>query len=411
MLWKYDCIAAEKVDGDKSTRHRRRISQARFCALKDSDLMRCDMTDRDYMLRAIELAAKGLGYTNPNPLVGAVIVKDGRIIGEGYHEVYGSLHAERNAIKNLTESAQGADMYVTLEPCCHFGKQPPCTEAVISSGVKRVFVGSFDPNPKVAGKGTALLREAGIEVIEGFMREECDALNPVFFHYISTNEPYIALKYAMTADGKIATGTGKSQWITGEAARNHVHELRGIYKGILVGIGTVLADDPMLTCRIEGKRNPIRIVMDTNLRIPENCKLMTSVAADTPVIIVCGKDADPDKKNRLTEAGAEVISVELDGESVSVNEMLRELGARGIDGILVEGGGKVNASFVKAQKVNCVYTYLGAKIFGGEGKYSPVTGAGIDEVSEALELCAPEVKVFGDDVLLKYNVRELMPRM
>lgn len=363
------------------------------------------------MLRAIELASKGLGFTNPNPLVGAVIVKDGRIIGEGYHEVYGSLHAERNAIKNLTESAEGADMYVTLEPCCHFGKQPPCTEAVIASGVKRVFVGSFDPNPKVAGKGTALLREAGIEVIEGFMREECDALNPVFFHYISKNEPYIALKYAMTADGKIATDTGKSQWITGESARAHVHELRGIYKGILVGIGTVLADNPMLTCRIEGKRNPVRIVLDTSLRIPEDCNLMKSITERTPVIIVCGESVDEDKKNRLTAAGAEIICVSTENGSVSIKEALKKLGERGIDGILVEGGGRVNASFVKAGKVNCVYTYIGAKIFGGTGKYSPVTGAGIDEVTEALELGAPEVMTFGDDVMIKYSTDKQQPRM
>lgn len=369
------------------------------------------MTDRDYMLRAIELAAKGLGYTNPNPLVGAVIVKDGRIIGEGYHEVYGSLHAERNAIKNLTESAEGADMYVTLEPCCHFGKQPPCTEAVIASGVKRVFVGSFDPNPKVAGKGTALLREAGIEVIEGFMREECDALNPVFFHYISKNEPYIALKYAMTADGKIATDTGKSQWITGESARAHVHELRAIYKGILVGIGTVLADDPMLTCRLEGKRNPVRIVFDTHLRIPMECKLLNSITASAPVIVVCDKNADADKKTGIEAKGAEVIGVNTIDGCISIEEALRELGARSIDGILVEGGGRINASFVKAGKVNCVYTYVGAKIFGGEGKYSPVTGAGIDEVREALELSAPEVSVYGDDVLIKYNVGDIPRRM
>lgn len=369
------------------------------------------MTDRDFMLRAIELAAKGLGFTNPNPLVGAVIVKDGRIIGEGYHEVYGSLHAERNAIKNLTESAEGADMYVTLEPCCHYGKQPPCTEAVIASGVKRVFVGSFDPNPKVAGKGTAFLREAGIEVIEGFMREECDALNPVFFHYISNNEPYIALKYAMTADGKIATATGKSQWITGENARAHVHELRGIYKGILVGIGTVLADDPMLTCRLEGKRNPIRIVLDTELRIPEKSKLLTSISEATPVIIVCGKNADKEKKCRIEALGAEVICVSVEDGSVSVKETLRELGARGIDGILVEGGGRVNASFVKVGKVNCVYTYIGAKIFGGDGKYNPVTGAGIDEVSEAFELCSPKIEMFGDDVLIKYNVGNVPGKM
>lgn len=368
------------------------------------------MTDRDYMLRAIELAKKGIGFTNPNPLVGAVIVKDGRIIGEGYHEIYGSLHAERNAIKNLTESAEGADMYVTLEPCCHFGKQPPCTQAVIEAGIKRVYVGSFDPNPVVSGKGTRLLRDAGIDVIEGFMSEECDRLNPVFFHYIGKKEPYVALKYAMTADGKIATETGKSQWITGEAARGHVHELRGIYKGILVGVGTVLADDPMLTCRIEGKRNPVRIVMDTSLRIPLDSKLVESISDNTPLIVVCGQAADNDKSLALEEKGAEVIRVSTENGEVSVSEMLPELGKRGIDGILVEGGGTVNAAFVKAGKVNCVYTYIGAKIFGGMGKYTPVKGEGINEVSEALLLTAPEIVTFGDDVLIKYAAKP-MPRM
>lgn len=422
------------------------------------------MTDRDYMLRAIELAEKGRGFTDPNPLVGAVIVKDGRIIGEGYHEIYGSLHAERNAIKHLTESAEGADMYVTLEPCCHYGKQPPCTEAVIASGVKRVVVGSFDPNPQVAGKGTALLREAGIEVVEGFMREECDALNPVFFHFITENEPYIALKYAMTADGKIATKTGKSMWITGETARGHVQQLRAIYPGILVGIGTILADDPMLTCRLEGKRNPVRIVLDTKLRIPLESKLVNSVTAEAPVIVICGEGAEAasqnqektregaeaalqnqeptqaevfsqnqestqtkafsqnqeptqaaafsqnhsmsfsEKRRLLEEKGVEVISVETVAGEVSITAALKELGKRKIAAVLVEGGGNVNASFVKAGKVNCVYTYLGAKIFGGSGKYTPVTGEGIDEVEEALLLENPQVQTFDNDVLVRYEV-------
>lgn len=372
------------------------------------------MTDRDYMLRAIELAEKGRGFTDPNPLVGAVIVKDGRIIGEGYHEIYGSLHAERNAIKHLTESAEGADMYVTLEPCCHYGKQPPCTEAVIASGVKRVVVGSFDPNPQVAGKGTALLREAGIEVVEGFMREECDALNPVFFHFITENEPYIALKYAMTADGKIATKTGKSMWITGETARGHVQQLRAIYPGIMVGIGTVLADDPMLTCRLEGKRNPVRIVLDTKLRIPLESKLVNSVTAEAPVIVICGDGAEAasqnqsmsfsEKRRLLEEKGVEVISVETVAGEVSITVALKELGKRKIAAVLVEGGGNVNASFVKAGKVNCVYTYLGAKIFGGSGKYTPVTGEGIDEVEEALLLENPQVQTFDNDVLVRYEV-------
>ena len=203
-----------------------------------------EMTDQEYMLRAIQLAKKGEGWTNPNPMVGAVIVKDGKIIGEGYHKKYGELHAERNAIASLTESAEGAVIYVTLEPCCHHGKTPPCTEAIIEQKIRKVVIGSRDPNPKVAGKGVQMLREAGVTVVEDFMREECDQLNPVFFHYITTKTPYVVMKYAMTLDGKIATKTGASKWITGESARKEVQHMRHQYMGIMAGIGTVLADAP-----------------------------------------------------------------------------------------------------------------------------------------------------------------------
>ena len=208
------------------------------------------MTDEFYMRRAIELAKKGRGWTNPNPMVGAVIVKNGSIIGEGYHEKCGELHAERNAIASLTESAEGATLYVTLEPCCHYGKTPPCTEAILEQKIARVVIGSRDPNPKVAGKGVQMLREAGVTVVEDFMREECDQLNPVFFHYITTKTPYVVMKYAMTLDGKIATKTGASKWITGESARKEVQHMRHQYMGIMAGIGTVLADDPMLNVRV-----------------------------------------------------------------------------------------------------------------------------------------------------------------
>ena len=190
------------------------------------------MTDRDYMLRAISLAKKGTGYTSPNPLVGAVIVKDGRIIGEGYHAIYGDLHAERNAIKNLTEDAKGATIYVTLEPCCHYGKQPPCTEAILAAGITKVVIGSRDPNPLVSGKGTDFLRSHGIEVIEDFMREECDELNPIFFHYITEKTPYVVMKYAMSIDGKIATRTGSSRYVTNEFSRNEVQKMRHKYRGV-----------------------------------------------------------------------------------------------------------------------------------------------------------------------------------
>ena len=258
-----------------------------------------------YMRHAINLAKTAAGHTNPNPMVGAVIVKDGRIIGLGCHERYGELHAERKALQQLTEPADGAEMYVTLEPCCHYGKQPPCTEAVIKSGIKRVIIGSADPNPKVAGKGVRQLRAAGIEVIEDFMREECDSINPVFFHYITRNIPYVALKYAMTADGRIATDAGKSMWITGEEARAHVHTLRNYYSGILAGIGTVLADDPLLTCRMPGGRNPVRIILDSDLRIPMESRLVQT-AKETPLIVIRRKKEQPD----LQKTGAVPVDPE-----------------------------------------------------------------------------------------------------
>ena len=373
-----------------------------------------------YMRHAINLAKTAAGHTNPNPMVGAIIVKDGRIIGLGCHERYGELHAERKALQQLTEPADGAEMYVTLEPCCHYGKQPPCTEAVIKSGIKRVIIGSADPNPKVAGKGVRQLRAAGIEVIEDFMREECDSINPVFFHYITRNIPYVALKYAMTADGRIATDAGKSMWITGEEARAHVHTLRNYYSGILAGIGTVLADDPLLTCRMPGGRNPVRIILDSDLRIPMESRLVQT-AKETPLIVIRRKkeqpdlqktgavSADPEKTEMLAErqalleaAGVTVLAVGEDAYGLRIPEVLQELGKRKIDGILVEGGSHVNASFVRAGAVQHIYAYVGAKIFGGS-QYPPVRDAGIRQVEDALELTNPKVQIFGSDVLLEYD--------
>ena len=232
------------------------------------------MIKEEYMRRAIELAKRATGFTNPNPLVGVVIVKEDRIIGEGYHEKCGQLHAERNAFASLKESAEGATLYVTLEPCCHYGKTPPCTEAIVENKIARVVIGSRDPNPLVAGKGVRFLREHGIEVIEDYLREECDRINPVFFHYITTKMPYVVLKYAMTADGKTATVTGDSKWITNDASRMKVQHMRHRYMGIMAGIGTVLADDPMLNVRVERLKSPIRIICDSNLRIPLDSQIV-----------------------------------------------------------------------------------------------------------------------------------------
>lgn len=382
--------------------------------------MEKEILNPSYMRRAIELALTAKGHTNPNPLVGAVIVKNGRIIGEGCHQRYGDLHAERNAIKNLEGSAEGATIYVTLEPCCHYGKQPPCTLAIVEAGITRVVVGSRDPNPLVSGKGTAYLREHGIEVVEDYLKDECDEINPVFFHYISNKEPYVALKYAMTADGRIATDKGSSKWITGENARNYVHELRSYYTGILAGIGTVLADDPLLTCRIPNGRNPVRIVMDSHLNIPLDCNLVKT-ADKTAVIVACldeytkGNDLSAsgkitrsekcEKVNRLKSCGVQVLGVAPDDkkEHISITDLLSKLGDMQIDGLLVEGGKHINASFLSAGKVNKIYTFVGPKIVGGRGAFTPVDEMGIEEMKDSIKLSEPKVRSFDEDILIEYE--------
>ena len=243
----------------------------------------------EYMRRAISLAKKGVGLVAPNPLVGAVIVKDGEIIGEGWHRRYGDLHAERHALSNVTAEPKGAVMFVTLEPCCHTGKQPPCTEAIVEAGISEVYIGSRDPNPLVSGKGVAYLKEHGVIVHEDYLRAECDEINTVFFHYIRDKRPYVIMKYAMTIDGKIATSTGKSKWVTSEAAREHVHKRRGIYTAIMVGSNTVLKDNPMLNVRIPSVRNPVRIVVDSKLVTPLESKLVKT-AGDIRTIICTASD-------------------------------------------------------------------------------------------------------------------------
>lgn len=359
------------------------------------------MTEEAIMRRAIELAKKAVGKTNPNPMVGAVVVKNGRIIGEGYHQYIGGLHAERNALASCSESPEGAVIYVTLEPCCHYGKTPPCTEAIIEHKLAKVVIGSRDPNPKVAGKGAAMLRRAGITVIEDFLKEECDALNPVFFHYIQNRTPYIALKYAMTADGKIAVNSGASQWITGEAARNHVHQLRNYYKGILVGIGTVLQDNPMLTCRIPEGRNPVRIVCDSHLQIPLDCNLCNT-AEQSPVIVACINDPNQ-RQEALQEKGVQILFTKEREGRIDVSDLLLKLGDLDIDGILVEGGGTINAAFIAARQVQHIYAYIGARIFGGTNPYTPVSGSGIERVSDSLKLSHPRIQTFGEDILIEYD--------
>lgn len=366
------------------------------------------MAEEQFMKRAIELAKQGVGWTAPNPLVGAVVVKNGRVIGEGYRRKYGELHAERNALAACTEDPAGATLYVTLEPCCHYGKTPPCTEIIIEKKIAKVVIGSRDPNPKVAGKGARILREHGINVVEDYMREACDALNPVFFHYITTKTPYVVLKFAMTLDGKIATRTGASKWITGEAARNHVHQLRGRYAGILAGIGTVLADDPMLNCRIDGAHQPLRIILDSHLRIPMGSRLVRS-AKEYPLLIVCNestrdREEGTNRIQKLEEAGAKVWTLPEKNGHPDLNVLMQWLGEEKIDSVLIEGGGTVNEAVLKAHIVHHVYAYIAPKIFGGEDAKTPVEGSGIRLPQECAKLRLAKITVLLNDMLLEYDV-------
>mgnify|MGYP002543948946 FL=1 len=362
------------------------------------------MTDQNYMLQAIQLAKQGEGWTNPNPMVGAVIVKNGRIIGKGYHKKCGELHAERNAIASLTESAEGATIYVTLEPCCHYGKTPPCTEAIIEQKIKRVVIGSRDPNPKVSGKGIKMLREAGIEVIEDFMREECDRLNPVFFHYITTKTPYVVMKYAMTLDGKIATKTGASKWITGEAARAEVQHMRHRYMGIMAGIGTVLADDPMLNVRVEGWKSPIRILCDSGLRIPLDGQIVKSAGKYRTIVAYADSENTEAKRKRLHEMGVETICCPDENNQVDLKKLMRYLGEEGIDSILLEGGGTLNDSALRAGIVQEVQAFIAPKLFGGMNSKTPVEGIGVRFPSEAVKLKCTDICQIGEDIRITCQV-------
>jgi len=360
------------------------------------------LTDQDYMQLALEEAWKGCGFVNPNPMVGAVIVKNGRVIGKGAHESYGGPHAERNAIAHCTEDLQDATLYVTLTPCCHFGKTPPCTDVVLENGIRRVVIGSHDPNPLVAEKSIEILRQHGVEVTTGILQQECDALNDAFFHFIGTHRPYVVMKYAMTMDGKIATASGKSKWITGEAAREKVHQDRKRYTAIMTGIGTVLSDDPLLTCRIPGGRNPVRIVCDTKLRIPLTAQLVKT-AQKTRTIIVTGS-SDVKKQSLLSKAGCEIFTLPLKDGRIDLKTLMRKLGEMDIDSVLMEGGPQLNSAALESGIVRKVQAYISPKLFGGQQAKTPVGGTGVDSPEAAWNLSAPLITKLGQDILLESEV-------
>lgn len=360
------------------------------------------MNDTTYMKQALELAKRGCGWVTPNPMVGAVIVKDGKVIAEGWHERYGELHAERNALKKCTESPQGATIYVTLEPCCHHGKQPPCVDAIIEAGISRVVVGSPDPNPLVAGKGIQILKAHGIEVTEHVLQEECDQLNAVFLHYIRTGLPYVVMKYAMTLDGKIATTTGASKWITGEEARNHVQQQRHKYTAIMVGVETVLADDPMLTCRIEGGRSPIRIICDTTLRTPLSANVVQTAKEVRTIFATCCEKQEQHRKYQ--ELGCEILVVGQCKGHVNLSELMQRLGEQQIDSILLEGGGTLNWSAMEQGIVQKVQAYVAPKLFGGFLAKSPVEGNGVLTPMDAMHITKSTITQLGEDFLIEGEV-------
>lgn len=375
-----------------------------FCLKEVLNMVRQE--DIEYMRRAMELAERGVGFTNPNPMVGAVIVKGGKVIGEGWHERCGEWHAERNAFKNCTVPAEGATMYVTLEPCCHYGKTPPCTEAIIEHGIARVVVGMEDPNPLVAGKGIALLREAGIEVVCGVEEEALREQNRVFLKYISTKLPWVAMKTAMTLDGKIATRTGDSKWITGAEARAYVHELRHRFMAIVVGIGTAVADDPLLNCRIEGRgvRQPIRVVVDSNARLSLDSQLVKT-AGEYRTIVAHTRFAPEESVKALREAGVEMLLCKEKEGLVDVRNLLELLGLSGIDSILLEGGGSLNYTFLSEGLADELYAFIAPKIVGGMNAKTPVEGAGMEKMADAINLELENVLNVGHDVLLKLKVK------
>ncbi len=359
------------------------------------------------MQRAITLAKKGIGSVNPNPLVGAVIVKNNRIIGEGYHECFGEAHAEINAFQSATESVEGAAMYVTLEPCSHYGKTPPCAEAIIKHKIAKVFVGMIDPNPLVAKKGIELLQKNGIKVEYGFCEEELQQLNRVFLKYIQQKTPYVVLKTAMTLDGKIATKTGDSRWVTNEKSRAKVHEIRNELMAIMVGVDTVIADNPMLTCRLpkEEKRNPIRIVVDSTARIPLDSKILNT-PNQAKTIVAVTKSADKDKIAAIENLGNEVIIAETKRRKVDLENLMLKLGEKGIDSILLEGGATLNNSALRDGIVDEVMAFVAPKIVCGATAKTPVGGCGIKKMNDAITLHSIKIEQIDDDILIYGKVNK-----
>lgn len=355
-----------------------------------------------YMQMALELAKKGEGRVNPNPLVGAIVVKDKKIIGKGYHQYFGGPHAEVYALDEAGENSKGADLYVTLEPCSHYGKTPPCVEKIIKSGIKRCFIGTLDPNPLVAGKGVEILKNAGIEVFVGVLEEEAKEINRVFFKYILERKSYLFLKCGITLDGKIATREGNSKWITNELAREKVQLLRNRYMGIMVGINTIIKDNPSLTARVENGRNPYRIVIDPKLDIPMNSKILTFEDKKN-IIITSSLNKNSEKIIKLEKIGVKILY--LDGDDFLVDEILRKTGEIGIDGILLEGGSYLISKALLQNQVDGGEIFIAPKILGDNKAISFVDGFNISKIEDGILLKNVKTNSYGDNLSFEFYER------
>lgn len=360
------------------------------------------------MKEALDLSLLGAGFTSPNPLVGAVIVKDERIIGEGYHQHYGGSHAEVNAIKNSTEKVVGATIYVTLEPCSHYGKTPPCADLLVENKFKRVVIATLDPNPLVAGKGVEILRKKGIEVVVGVMEEEALKINEAFIKYISTKMPFCILKTAMTLDGKIATHTGESKWITNEKSREYVHEIRNKVTGIMVGVDTVIQDNPSLTTRLTNKEgnDPIRIIVDSTLRVPLEAKVLKMNSGKRTIIATTDRADDSKLKKLKKYQNVQVVVMPSKDLRVDLTYLMKWLGEQNIDSILVEGGSTLNFSMIEDGLIDKVVSFIAPKILGGDQAKTPIGGRGIANIVDAIILRDFNVSTFEEDIMIESYIRK-----
>jgi len=366
------------------------------------------MDDQHYMKLALELAAKALGRTSPNPVVGAVLVKDGRIVGRGYHHRAGGPHAEVNAINDAGEQARGATLYVTLEPCNHFGRTPPCTHRILEAGIQRVVVAMDDPNPGVGGGGSRYLQDRNIDVITGIGEKEARTLNEAFVTWITTGRPFVVVKCAATLDGRIATRTGDSRWVTGPASRQFVHRIRHAVDGIMVGVGTVKTDDPSLTTRLDGATgsDPTRIILDTRLSIPLTSKLLNQ-KSHAPTWVVCGTNAPADRRAALEKRGARVVTAPLKGHRIDLSALMQQLGGMGITSLLIEGGGTVIGSAVRAGIANKICFFYAPKILGGDDGVPICRGTGPQSMQKSIVVHDLTVLRFDADVMLQGYLKPL----